>query len=44
MALASSLGGMLAGRMVSGIASGAAVVVVPLYVHELAPEGEKGSL
>lgn len=43
MAFAGSLGGMLAGRMISGIASGAAVVVVPLYVHELAPEGEKGS-
>ncbi|KAF8423688.1 general substrate transporter [Terfezia claveryi] len=43
MAFAGSLGGMLAGRMISGIASGAAMVVVPLYVHELAPEGEKGS-
>lgn len=44
MALAGSVGGMLAGRFLSGVASGAAVVVVPLYVHELAPEGEKGSL
>ena len=44
VAFASSVGGMLAGRMISGIVSGAAVVVVPLYIHELAPEGEKGSL
>ena len=31
------------GRFVSGIASGAAVVVVPLYIHEVAPAGEKGA-
>ena len=35
--------GLLAfGRVISGIASGAAVVVVPIYISEVAPPKEKG--
>ncbi|KAI5811388.1 general substrate transporter [Peziza echinospora] len=43
MTVASGVGGLALGRIVSGVASGAAVVVVPLYIHDLAPRGEKGS-
>ena len=43
LAFASSKNGMILGRVVSGMASGAAIVVMPLYVHELAPADEKGT-
>ena len=35
---------MLVGRVLSGVASGASVVVTPLYVHEVAPPKQKGTL
>lgn len=41
-ALAPSMALMAAGRFVSGLGSGAAVVVVPVYVAEIAPATFKG--
>ena len=41
-ALATSIGVMCVGRLVSGIGAGAAVVVVPIYISEIAPPKEKG--
>jgi MFS family permease len=32
------------GRFISGLSSGAAAVVVPLYVNEIAPPDAKGKL
>lgn len=44
MALSPTLAALVAGRMVCGISAGSAVVVVPLYIHDLAPLDKKGSL
>lgn len=44
LAFAKNMNWMLVGRVLSGVASGASVVVTPLYVHELAPPGQKGVL
>lgn len=41
-ALAASIGVICAGRLLSGIGAGAAVVVVPIYISEVAPPKEKG--
>ena len=37
-----SIGLLAFGRVVSGVASGSAVVVVPIYISEVAPPKEKG--
>lgn len=39
---APSIGLLAFGRVVSGLASGSAVVVVPIYISEVAPPKEKG--
>lgn len=39
---APSIGLLAFGRVVSGVASGSAVVVVPIYISEVAPPKEKG--
>lgn len=41
-ALAPSIAVMAFGRFVSGLAAGASVVVVPIYVSEIAPPAERG--
>ena len=41
-ALASNIAFMSIGRFVSGLGAGAAVVVVPIYISEIAPPREKG--
>ncbi len=41
-ALAPSIAVMCIGRLISGIGAGAAVVVVPIYISEIAPPKEKG--
>lgn len=41
-ALAGNIGVMTIGRFISGLGAGAAMVVVPIYVSEVAPPGEKG--
>ena len=41
-ALAVNIGVMCVGRLISGIGAGAAVVVVPIYISEIAPPKEKG--
>lgn len=41
-AIAANLGTMVVGRLVSGVGAGAAVVVVPIYISEIAPPKEKG--
>lgn len=41
-ALALNVGIMTVGRFISGIGAGAAVVVVPIYISEIAPPKEKG--
>ncbi|KAF2103072.1 vacuolar protein sorting-associated protein 73 [Rhizodiscina lignyota] len=41
-ALASNIGVMTVGRFISGLGAGAAVVVVPIYVSEVAPPAERG--
>jgi MFS family permease len=41
-ALAPNIGVMAAGRFVSGLGAGAAVVVVPIYISEIAPPQQKG--
>lgn len=40
--LAASIGVMCIGRIISGVGAGAAVVVVPIYISEIAPPQEKG--
>ncbi len=40
--LASNIGLMCFGRLLSGIGSGAGLVVVPIYISEIAPPKEKG--
>ena len=39
---APSIGLLAFGRVISGVASGSAVVVVPIYISEVAPPKEKG--
>jgi len=41
-ALAPNLATMTAGRLISGLGAGAALVVVPVYISEIAPPQEKG--
>jgi len=41
-AVAPNIGVMSIGRFISGIGAGAGVVVVPIYVSEIAPPAEKG--
>lgn len=41
-AVAPNIGVMAIGRFISGIGAGAAVVVVPIYISEVAPPAEKG--
>ncbi|KAF2122726.1 hypothetical protein BDV96DRAFT_618062 [Lophiotrema nucula] len=41
-ALAPNIGVMAFGRLVSGIGAGGSVVVVPIYISEIAPPAEKG--
>ncbi|GAM87838.1 hypothetical protein ANO11243_058660 [Dothideomycetidae sp. 11243] len=41
-ALAGSIATMAFGRLLSGVGAGAALVVVPIYISELAPPNEKG--
>jgi len=41
-ALASSIAVMSLGRFLSGIGAGCAIVVVPIYISEIAPPREKG--
>jgi MFS family permease len=41
-ALAPSIAVMAFGRLVSGVGAGAAVVIVPLYISEIAPPANKG--
>ncbi|KAL1297434.1 hypothetical protein AAFC00_004964 [Neodothiora populina] len=39
---ASNIGLLIAGRLISGLGAGSAVVIVPLYISEIAPPEEKG--
>jgi MFS family permease len=41
-ALSPSIGVMAFGRLLSGVGAGASVVVVPIYISEIAPPAEKG--
>ncbi|KAK3060924.1 hypothetical protein LTS18_007411, partial [Coniosporium uncinatum] len=41
-AFAVNIAMMAIGRFISGLGAGAAVVVVPIYISEVAPPGEKG--
>jgi len=41
-ALSLNIGVMAFGRLLSGVGAGASVVIVPLYISEIAPPGEKG--
>ncbi|KAF2643726.1 hypothetical protein P280DRAFT_420071 [Massarina eburnea CBS 473.64] len=41
-ALSPNMGVMAFGRLLSGVGAGAAVVVVPIYISEIAPPAEKG--
>lgn len=41
-ATASNVGLMAVGRLISGIGAGAAVVVAPIYISEIAPTQQKG--
>ena len=41
-ALAPNMGVLAFGRLVSGVGAGASVVVVPIYISEIAPAAEKG--
>jgi predicted MFS family arabinose efflux permease len=43
-ALAMNVPVLTLGRFISGLSSGAAAVVVPLYVNEIAPPDAKGKL
>lgn len=40
--LASNIGVLCFGRIVSGVGAGGAIVVVPIYISEIAPPKEKG--
>lgn len=41
-ALSPNIGALAFGRFVSGLGAGVSVVVVPIYISEIAPPGEKG--
>ncbi|KAF1937477.1 hypothetical protein EJ02DRAFT_356736 [Clathrospora elynae] len=41
-ALSPNIGVLTFGRLLSGVGAGASVVIVPLYISEIAPPGEKG--
>lgn len=41
-ALSPNIGVMAAGRLLSGVGAGASVVVVPIYISEIAPPAQKG--
>lgn len=41
-ALAANIGTLTLGRLVSGVGAGAALVVVPIYISEIAPPGRRG--
>lgn len=41
-ALSPNIGVMAFGRLLSGVGAGAAVVVVPIYISEIAPPAERG--
>jgi MFS family permease len=41
-ALSPNIGTMAFGRFLSGVGAGASVVVVPIYISEIAPPAEKG--
>jgi MFS family permease len=41
-ALSPNIGVMAFGRLLSGVGAGAAVVIVPLYISEIAPPSQKG--
>ncbi|KAH6864228.1 hypothetical protein B0T12DRAFT_452271 [Alternaria alternata] len=41
-ALSPNIGVMAFGRLLSGVGAGASVVIVPLYISEISPPGEKG--
>lgn len=41
-ALSPNIGVMALGRLLSGVGAGASVVVVPIYISEIAPPAEKG--
>lgn len=41
-ALSPGIGVMAFGRLLSGVGAGAAVVIVPLYISEIAPPAQKG--
>ena len=41
-ALSPNIGVMAFGRLLSGVGAGASVVVVPIYISEIAPPAEKG--
>jgi MFS family permease len=42
-ALAPNIGFLVTGRFLSGVGSGAALVIVPIYIGEIAPMASKGS-
>lgn len=41
-ALAPNVGTMAAGRLIAGLGAGGAMVVVPIYIFDIAPPGRKG--
>lgn len=41
-ALAPNIGALALGRLISGVGAGASVVVVPIYIAEIAPPAERG--
>ncbi|KAJ4305935.1 Bifunctional purine biosynthesis protein PurH [Kalmusia sp. IMI 367209] len=41
-ALSPNIGVMAVGRLLSGVGAGASVVVVPIYISEISPPGQKG--
>ena len=41
-ALSPNIGVMAAGRLLSGVGAGASVVIVPIYISEIAPPAQKG--
>lgn len=41
-AFAPNIGTLTSGRLISGLGAGAATVIVPIYISEIAPPGQKG--
>nr|POF20105.1 putative metabolite transport protein [Quercus suber] len=41
-ALSPNIGTLTVGRFISGVGAGAATVIVPIYISEIAPPGQKG--